>query len=42
LDEEEGPSNKRLQKSNHLLERQERCERLDAHVTEADFDADNF
>jgi hypothetical protein len=26
LDEEAGPSNKCLQKSNHLLERQERCE----------------
>jgi hypothetical protein len=26
LDEEVGPSNKQLQKSKHLLERQERCE----------------
>jgi hypothetical protein len=25
-----------------FFERQERCERLDARVTEADFDADDF
>jgi hypothetical protein len=42
LDEEAGPSNKRLRKSNCLLERQERRERLDARVTEADFDDDDF
>jgi hypothetical protein len=42
LDEEVGPWNKRLQKSKRLFERQERCERLDARVTEADFDADDF
>jgi hypothetical protein len=36
LDEEAGPSNKQLRKSKHLLERQERHERLDARVTEAD------
>jgi hypothetical protein len=33
---------KHLQKSKHLLERQERCERLNAHVVEADYDADDF
>jgi hypothetical protein len=42
LDEEAGPSNKRLRKSKLLLERQKRHERLDAHVTEADYDADDF
>jgi hypothetical protein len=42
LDEEPGPSNKRLQKSKHLHQRQERCEWLDARVVEADFDADDF
>jgi hypothetical protein len=42
LDEKAGPSNKCLQKSKHLLERQERRERLDARVTEVDFDADDF
>jgi hypothetical protein len=42
LDEEPGPSNKRLRKLKHLFERQERCERLDVCVTEADSDADNF
>jgi multidrug resistance efflux pump len=42
LDEEAGPSNKRLQKSKRLLERQERHGWLDARVAEADSDADNF
>jgi hypothetical protein len=42
LDEKTGPSNKRLQKSKRLLERQERCERLDACVAEANSDADDF
>jgi hypothetical protein len=42
LDEERCPSKKCLQKSKRLLERQERCERLYAHVTEAYFDADDF
>jgi hypothetical protein len=42
LDEEAGPSKKHLQKSKHLLERQERRERLDARVAEANFDANNF
>jgi hypothetical protein len=42
LDEEAGPSNKCLQKSKRLLENQERRERLDARVTEANSDADDF
>jgi hypothetical protein len=42
LDEEAGPSNKRLKKLKRLLERQERRERLDACVTEEDSNADDF
>jgi hypothetical protein len=42
LDEEAGPSKKHLRKSTHLLKRQERHECLDARVTEADFNADDF
>jgi hypothetical protein len=42
LDEKAGPSKKYIQKLKHLFERQERCEHLDALVTEADFDVDNF
>jgi hypothetical protein len=42
LDKEAGPSKKHLQKSKHLLERQEKREQLDANVAEADFDADDF
>jgi hypothetical protein len=42
LDEEACPSKKFHKKSKCLLERQERCERLDAHVTKADLDADDF
>jgi hypothetical protein len=42
LDEEAGPSNKHIRKSKHLLERQERCEQLDAHVTKVDSNADDF
>jgi hypothetical protein len=41
-EEESGPSKKCLQKSKHVVERQERHERLDAHVTEADSDANIF
>jgi hypothetical protein len=41
-EEELGPSKKCLQKSKHVIERQERHERLDAHVTEADSDANIF
>jgi hypothetical protein len=42
LDEEAGPSNKCLQKSKRLLERQGIRERLDGRVAEADADADDF
>jgi hypothetical protein len=42
LNEEEGASKKRLQKSKRLFERQERRERQDAHVAEADSDANDF
>jgi hypothetical protein len=42
LDEEVGPSKKRIQKSKHHLKRQERSERLDARVMEADFNVDDF
>jgi hypothetical protein len=42
LDEKAGPLNKHLQKSKCHLERQERRERLDACVAEADSNANNF
>jgi hypothetical protein len=42
LDEEAGPSNKHLQKLKRPLERQERRERLDAHVIKVDCNADDF
>jgi hypothetical protein len=42
LDKEAGPSKKCIRKSKHLLERQERCEQLDARVTEVDSDASDF
>jgi hypothetical protein len=42
LDEQTYHSKKHIQKSKRLLERQERRERLDAYVTEVDFDADDF
>jgi hypothetical protein len=42
LDEEASPSNKHLRKSKRLLERQEIRARLDAHVTKADSDVDDF
>jgi hypothetical protein len=41
-DEKAGSSKKRLQKSKRLVERQERHERLDARVVEADSDAGDF
>jgi hypothetical protein len=41
-DEKAGSSKKRLQKSKRLVERQERRERLDAHVVKADSDAGDF
>jgi hypothetical protein len=42
LDEEAGHSKKRIRKSKHLLERQEKRERLDARVAEAYSDTDDF
>jgi hypothetical protein len=50
MEEEQGPSRKRLRKSQGPPKKSiqksqriiERCERLNAHVTEADSDADNF
>jgi hypothetical protein len=42
LDEKVGPSKKCLQKSKRLLKRQEKRERLDARVTKADSDVDEF
>jgi hypothetical protein len=42
LDEEVGPLKKHIQKSKHLLERQERRGQLDARATEADSDNDDF
>jgi hypothetical protein len=42
MKEELGPLEKRLRKSKWLAEKQERCERLNAHVTEANSDADDF
>jgi hypothetical protein len=38
LDEEADPSKKRIRKPKHILERQERRERLDIRVKEADSD----
>jgi hypothetical protein len=42
LDEEACPSKKHIWKSKRLLERQETYEPFDAHVVEADSDAENF
>jgi hypothetical protein len=42
MEEESGPSKKHLQKSKWVTEKQERSERLNACVIEADSDADNF
>ena len=49
MPEESGPSKKRLRKSQRIIEREQRAtkkqqrrERLDARVVEADSDADNF
>jgi hypothetical protein len=42
VEEEQDPSKKHLQKSKRVAEKQERCEQLNARVTEADSDADNF
>jgi hypothetical protein len=40
MEEELGPSKKRIRKSKCVVERQERHERLNAHVVEANLDAD--
>jgi hypothetical protein len=42
LDEKVDSLNKHLQKSKRLLERQERRERLDAHVAKANSNTDDF
>jgi hypothetical protein len=42
MEEELGPSKKHLLKSKRLTEKQQRRERLNARVAEADSDADNF
>jgi hypothetical protein len=42
VEEEPGPSKKRLQKLKWLAEKQEMRERLNARVAEADSDADDF
>jgi hypothetical protein len=42
MEEEPCPSKKCLRKSKCVIETQERCERLDARVAEADSDADDF
>jgi hypothetical protein len=42
MEEEPGPSKQSIQKIKHVIERQERCEQLDACVTEGDSDADEF
>jgi hypothetical protein len=42
MEEEQSPSKKHLQKSKHIAKRQEMREQLDAHVAEADSDADDF
>jgi hypothetical protein len=42
MEEEPGPSKQSIQKLKHVIGRQERCEQLDACVTEGDSDADEF
>jgi uncharacterized protein with NRDE domain len=42
MEEEPSTSKKHIQKSKRVTERQERHERLDARVAEADLDADDF
>jgi hypothetical protein len=42
MEDESGPSKKRLRKSKWLIEKQKRREQLNARVTEADSDADDF
>jgi hypothetical protein len=42
MEQESGPSKKHIRKSKRVTERQERCERLNAHVAEADSDGGDF
>jgi hypothetical protein len=42
MEEEPCPSKKYLWKSKRLAEKQERCERLNVHIAEADSDANDF
>jgi hypothetical protein len=42
MEEQSDPSNKHLLKSQWIIEREQRCSRLDARVTEADSNANNF
>jgi hypothetical protein len=42
MEEEPDPSKKCIQKSKCIAKKQEWCERLNAHVAEADSDADDF
>jgi hypothetical protein len=42
MEEESCPSKKRLRKLEQVTEKQERCERHNARVAEADSDADDF
>jgi hypothetical protein len=42
MEEEPSPSKKCLRKSKRLAQKQERRERLNARVAEADSDADDF
>jgi hypothetical protein len=41
-EEEQSPPKKRLRKSQRIIERKQRHERLNTHVAEADSDADDF
>jgi hypothetical protein len=42
MEDEPSPSKKCLRKSKWLTEKPEQCDRLNAHVTEVDSDADDF
>jgi hypothetical protein len=42
MEDESGPSKKRLRKSKRLVEKQDRREQLNARVAEADSGADDF
>jgi hypothetical protein len=41
-EEEQGPPKKHLRKSHCIIERKQRRERLNTHVSEADSDTDDF